>query len=154
MEVERNKNDNFLKDYIRAGSGSTSAEILRQLAGHASPKIRLRVAENKATPQDVLERLAWDKNPDVVIAVAANKTSPELLVQEIARESDVLVRHGLAQSLETPRGVLEILGEDENGWVRGEAIKTLRILDSWKNDELSVRRSVRKRLSCNKEVAS
>lgn len=154
MEVERNKSDNFLKDYIQAGSGSTSPDNLRQLAVHENDKIRLRVAENKAAPKDVLEMLAWDRNPDVVTAVASNKTSPEALVQRIARESDVLVRHGLAQSLETPRRILEILCEDENGWVRGEAIKTLKILDSWKNDELSALRSVRKRRSHQKEVAS
>ncbi len=41
------------------------------------------------------------------------------------------LRHGMAQDINTPIAVLQKLASDENGWVRGEAYKTLEILTNF-----------------------
>jgi hypothetical protein len=89
------------------------------------------VAENPNAPIDVLEKLSNDPNHDVRVAVATNASRPKLLVQNLAADGDIVVRHGLAQDINTPIDVLEQLSHDENAWVSGEARKTLHILATW-----------------------
>lgn len=108
-------------------------------------QVRLRVAENPNSPIDVLRKLAGDLNHDVRIAVAANPACEPILRFNLANDADVVVRHGLAQNIDTPRSLLLELSSDENGWVRGEALKTLQILDSRPGDEVGHRRDLHNR---------
>jgi hypothetical protein len=145
MDTTKQLNDELLEQYIMAGSTGTGAEQLRVLSEHYCGRVRLRVAENQATPPDVLAKLASDVNPDVKIAVAANPSCDRSIVRLIAADIDVAVRHGLAQNIATPGSVLEELSRDENGWVRGEALKTLQILAGRRYDEVGRRRRLRRR---------
>jgi hypothetical protein len=116
------------------------------LAEHFFYKIRMRVAENPNTPKDVLRQLANDPSHDVRAAVAGNQACEDFVCRRLARDGDVTVRHALAQNVDTPRFVLEELAVDDNGWVRGEALKTLWIIDRSSGSELRRRRkSVRRR---------
>ena len=165
MDVDKTNSEKLISDYIQAGALVTSPERLRELATHENHRVRLRVAENANTPCDVLKLLSLDTSPDVKIAVASNSSTEEWLAIALAIDSDVIVRHGIAQNIDSPRKILEMLVEDENGWVKGEAVKTLQILDSRKGDELAPRRrnrAVSKRVvsniaargNANEEVAS
>lgn len=77
---------------------------------------------------DALEVLANAPEPSVRAAPASNPSCPESLVWKMVSDKDVGVRHGKAQNISTQHRLLKILAEDENGWVRGEAIRTLEIL--------------------------
>ncbi|MBS1955216.1 MAG: HEAT repeat domain-containing protein [Cyanobacteria bacterium SZAS-4] len=134
-------NKELLEQYVLAGSSKTKPEQLRVLAEHFCDKIRLRVAENPATPPELLWNLAHDRNHDVRVAAGCNPSANESVLNLLVRDADIIVRHGMAQSIETPRLLLEILADDDNGWVRGEALKSLRILDSKVFDEVGNRRN-------------
>jgi hypothetical protein len=134
--------------YIMAGSPNASSEQLRKLASTSLDKIRLRVAENQNAPIDILETLSSDPSHDVRVAVATNPSTPRQLVEKLAQDNDIVVRHGLAQDIGTPIAVLNQLSQDENGWVNGEARKTLHILATWSEKQLSDKREamrIRKR---------
>ena len=94
-------------------------------------KIRLRVVGNPKTPIHVLRKLSKDTNRDVRIAIAANPLVEHSVLMNLAEDDDVGVRHGMAQDINTPISVLQKLASDENGWVRGEAYKTLDILTNF-----------------------
>ena len=145
MEAIKLLTENTLEQYIQAGS-TNNPSLLRRLAKHSCDKVRLRVAENNYTTPDVLRDLAVDDNQDVRIAVAANPACLPEVRQLIADDSDVIVRHGLAQNIVTPKVLLEKLALDDNGWVRGEALKTLLILERSNIDEVGHRRAFNKRL--------
>jgi hypothetical protein len=68
----------------------------------------------------------------------------------LIRDTDVVVRHGLAQNIHTPRTILEVLTKDENGWVCGEALKSLAIIDSKSDDEVGKRRRLKRTRGRNK----
>jgi hypothetical protein len=144
-------NNDLLDQYILAGNENTKAEQLRVLADHFCDKIRMRVAENPATPIDVLRNLSHDANHDVRIAVATNRNCESVVLERLARDADVTVRHGMAQDIGIPPPLLEKLAEDENCWVKSEAEKTLFILKSRGGDELAKRRRlhVLKQLDAN-----
>jgi hypothetical protein len=133
-------NKELLEQYLLAGSETVSINQLRVLASHFCDKIRLRVAENPRTPSTVLGVLANDSNHDIRVAVAGNPACHESVLRELVGDNDIVVRHGIAQNISTPKRFLEILAEDENGWVRGEAIKTLEILGHRSFDEVGRRR--------------
>jgi hypothetical protein len=139
MEPSR-LNEELLDQYIAAGSSDTKLEQLRVLAEHFCDKIRMRVAENPVISPELLWNLAHDPNHDVRVAVGCNPSCNAAVLNLLVCDSDVVVRHGLAQNVDTPRGLLEKLTEDDNGWVRGEALKSLAILDSKTGDELGRRR--------------
>ena len=120
----------LLEQYILAGSSDATPDQLRQLADHFCDKVRLRVAENLKASSELLFNLSQDPNHDVRVAVAGNKNCDRATLMHLVRDNDVVVRHGIAQNIFTPLIVLEYLAMDENGWVRGEAIKTLEILES------------------------
>jgi hypothetical protein len=144
MEAARRLNKELLDQYILAGSKKAKPEQLRVLAEHFCDKIRLRVAENPATPAELLWNLAHDPNHDVRIAAGCNPSCDESVLNLLIRDADIVVRHGLAQSIDTPRMLLEVLADDDNGWVRGEALKSLGILDSKTGDEVGKRRSMKR----------
>lgn len=141
MGAARSLNKELLEQYILAGSADTSPEKLRVLAEHFCDKIRLRVAENPATPPELLWNLAHDANHDVRVAAGCNPSADESVLNLLVRDADIIVRHGLAQSIDTPRQLLEGLADDDNGWVRGEALKSLAILDSKSGDEVARQRN-------------
>lgn len=163
MGAARSLNRELLEQYIIAGSADTSPEKLKVLAEHFCDKIRMRVAENPATPPELLWSLAHDANHDVRVAAGCNPAADESVLNLLVRDADIIVRHGMAQSIDTPRTLLEVLAEDDNGWVRGEALKSLEILDSKSGDEVG-RQRIRKRSrarmiheehgEANQEVAS
>jgi hypothetical protein len=140
-------NRKLLEQYVLAGSMQTKPEQLKVLAEHFCDKIRMRVAENPATPPDLLWDLAHDANHDVRIAVGCNPSCGESILDLLVGDADIVVRHGLAQNIDTPRSVLETLARDDNGWVSGEALKSLSILDCKDGDEVGRRRNLKRRLS-------
>lgn len=135
-------NEALLEQYLLAGSENTKAEQLRVLADHFCDKIRMRVAENPATPADVLRNLSHDVNHDVRIAVATNPKTEADVLERLARDDDVTVRHGMAQDISVSRVLLQQLAEDENPWVSAEAQKTLAFLNTRGGDELAKRRKM------------
>jgi hypothetical protein len=137
-------NEELLEQYVLAGSTKAKPEQLRVLAEHFCDKIRLRVAENPVTPAEVLWNLAHDGSHDVRIAVGGNPACDESIFDLLVCDADIVVRHGLAQNIATPRMLLEVLAEDDNGWVRGDALKTLSILDSKAGDELGKQRKLKR----------
>lgn len=166
MGTSKSLNKELLEQYVLAGSTDTSPEKLRGLAEHFCDNIRRRVAENPATPPELLWNLAHDASHDVRVAAGCNPAANELVLNLLLRDSDIVVRHGLAQSIDTPRAVLEVLASDDNGWVCGEALKSLAIIDTRSGDELSIHRSrkqsrarmrirnLEERAEANREVAS
>ncbi len=125
--------NNWIEDYIRAGSSKTSKEQLAKLAHSDYAKIRIRVAENPRTPTKVLEVLARDPEPDVRLAAGTNSSTPVDVVYGLALDSDPTVRHGLAEDPTMPLGVLKMLANDENAYVRCRAVKTLSALAEPRN---------------------
>jgi hypothetical protein len=145
--------EKLLDQYIKAGSSNTKLEELRVLAEHLCDKIRMRVAENPAASTELLWNLAHDPSPDVRVAVGCNNSCDATILDLLVRDSDVIVRHGLAQNVATPRVLLEKLAEDDNGWVRGEALKSLGILDSKTGDEVGNRRRQKRNEHTAREYA-
>lgn len=143
MEVAR-LNKELLDQYILAGSDNSDPGTLRILAKHFCDKISLRVAENPRTPKEILRDLARDSNADVRVAVAGNPSTEKVVLVLLAKDNDIVVRHGMAQDLNTPKLILKELACDENGWVRGEALKTIELLDTRPSDEVARRRELRK----------
>jgi hypothetical protein len=139
-----NLNKELLEQYILAGSPEVTAKQLRTLSKHFCDKIRLRVAENPKTSAELLFNLSHDANHDVRVAVAGNSNCDRPTLVRLLRDDDVIVRHGIAQNISAPLVLLEYLATDENGWVRGEAIKTLDILErSQVRDEVADRRQLK-----------
>jgi hypothetical protein len=137
-------NQELLEQYILAGSPEVTSEQLRTLADHFCDKIRLRVAENPKTSAELLFNLSRDANHDVRVAVAGNSNCDRSTLIRLLRDDDVVVRHGIAQNISTPLVLLEYLATDENGWVRGEAIKTLEIIEGNNvRDEVADRRQMK-----------
>lgn len=114
----------FLTNYVKAGSQSCAPQMLAELAHSEIDRIRLRVAENPATPVDVLELLACDKNADVKIAVGTNPSTPAHVSYSLAFDEDPNVRLGLAEDMNTPMELLEKLMEDWNPYVSHRAGQT------------------------------
>jgi hypothetical protein len=120
-------NHSDILKYVQAGDPNCSPEVLEDLARDEVDRIRLRVAENTATPTEVLEFLAEDKNVDVRIAVGTNSSSPPDVRRNLAFDQDLNVRLGLAEDPNTSLEVLNILSRDANPYVscRAEQTKTL-----------------------------
>ena len=116
-------------DYISAGSNSTEERVLRELASHHNPRVRMRVAENVRTPIDVLTQLARDESADVRVSVGTNPVVPLDIVQMLSLDNDVTVRLGLAQEPSLPDSCLSLLSNDENPYVAAEADRTLALRD-------------------------
>lgn len=117
-------------NYVKAGSQSCSAEMLKAMAHSEVNKIRLRVAENPKTPIDILESLLTDKCADVRVAVGTNPSTPGFLSYKLAFDEDPNVRLGLADDTNTPIELLEKLAEDENPYVACRARDTINIARS------------------------
>ena len=143
MEAVDTNKESF-EQYLLAGSPDVHCEQLTVLAEHSCSKIRRRVAENPKTPPEILWSLSQDSHPDVRIAVAGNPGCDWATHERLIRRDDVQVRHGIAQSVHSPVHLLRVLAEDDNGWVRGEALRTLEILASKFTDEVSVRRELKR----------
>lgn len=129
--------NNWIEDYVRAGSSKTSEEQLAKLAHSDHAKIRMRVAENPRTPTKVLELLARDPESDVRLAAGTNGSTPVDVVYGLALDSDPTVRHGLAEDPNMPLGVLKILANDDNAYVRCRATKTLSAIAEPRNSVLN-----------------
>jgi len=111
-------------NYIKAGSSSSSGQLLSELAHSKADRIRIRVAENPRTPLEILEILAADKNADVRIAVGTNPSTPAHISYSLAFDEDPNVRLGLAEDMNTPINLLEKLTEDTNPYVSCRAAQT------------------------------
>lgn len=113
-----------LNNYIKAGSQSCSPQEMERLAHSEIDRIRLRVAENQATPIELLELLSKDRNPDVRVAVGTNPSTPADISYSLAFDEDPNVRLGLADDINSPLELLEKLMEDENPYVSCRARQT------------------------------
>lgn len=114
----------IFSDYIKAGSQSSSPEVLEELADSKFDRIRLRVAENVKSPINVLEKLSRDNNSDVRIAVGTNPAAPLAVCLPLALDGDPNVRLGLANDLSTPVELLDKLVEDANPYICCRAKQT------------------------------
>lgn len=117
--------NNWIENYINAGSPDTSADHLALLALSKNFRIRRRVAENCKTPSEALEKLASDQHPEVRLAAAANPSTPVDITYRLAYDEDATVRFGLAEDPNMPLGVLKILSLDENPYVSCRAKRTM-----------------------------
>lgn len=133
----------LLTDYVKAGTKSCSPEMLEILAHSEVDRIRLRVAENPATPLEVLELLSSDKNADVRIAVGTNSSTPPHVRYSLAFDEDPNVRLGLAEDMSTPVELLEKLLEDANPYVSHRAAQTQEYIRSRGEPKSGVRRFIR-----------
>jgi|GEM_PF-6514672 hypothetical protein len=113
-------------NYIRAGRYDTPATDLYVLSQHPSSRIRIRVAENQATPQVFLEELSTDSSEEVRIAVGGNTATPLHVVMRLAFDEHVDVRFSLAENYSVNVLVLLCLANDENPFVSHRALTTLK----------------------------
>ena len=128
-------------DYFRAGRSDTSEQTLNKLAQDSRPKIRARVAENRATPQMTLKKLSRDSNEEVRIAVGCNPSTPLRVILRLAFDEHLDVRYSLAENPNLDSSILLRLANDENPYVSQRALKTIQRVSS--GDKLMVRRRSR-----------
>jgi hypothetical protein len=122
--------------YIRAGRYDTPATELFHLSQNPSSLIRVRVAENQATPQVLLEELSTDSNEDVRIAVGGNPSIPFHVLMRLAFDEHVDVRFSLAENHCINILALLCLAGDENPFVSQRALKTLQRVALGKRSDL------------------
>lgn len=117
-----------IREYVKAGDPNLSKEKLWKLYLEECPRIRLRLAENPATPLELLEKLAADPSPEVRAAVARNPKSGNDLLEGLVDDKDINVRLELAHEINLPPHLLERLKEDDNPYVCDIAEGTLDII--------------------------
>jgi hypothetical protein len=121
-----------------AGSELTSKDALKQFAADSYTRVRVRVAENRATPIALLVQLALDGEADVRIAVAENPSTPRGLKQFLASDDCADVRYAMAESPHTDLELLKALSRDENPYVAGRAQRTIDLLSTDRAPVLAV----------------
>ena len=90
-----------------------SPEVLADLAGNDSRKIRCDVACHPNTPLEALELLATDCDPEVRYCVALNDNTPSGTLEQLAKDADFDVLFEVACHLNTPPKVLTLLTANE-----------------------------------------
>jgi Leucine rich repeat variant len=86
-----------------AGSRSTPAETLNQLARDSDSDVRRDVARNPNMPAETLNQLARDSDSDVRCAVAKNPNTPAETLNQLARDSTLHVSQTVAENPNTPK---------------------------------------------------
>jgi hypothetical protein len=120
--------DRLFDEYIRAGNTHLTTQELETLAESQNYRVRVRVAENPATPNWILAKLARDQHPDVRLTAGINPKTPVDIVFSLILDEDPTVRLGLAEEPLVPIGVLKALVRDENPYVSEQALRTIRKL--------------------------
>lgn len=124
--IEEQKIDKVQKERARL---STSPRELIELATDEDNEVRFFVAVNRYTPVEVLQTLAADPEAQVRSGVAMALTFQpfgaaseqriiESLAQSLTQDREFLVRLKLAENLELPAAVYEILAADADHLVR------------------------------------
>lgn len=111
--------------HIQAGNSLSTAEELRELLKLKDQEIRLRLAENPASPPDVLAKLSDDPDPDVRAFVAGNPSTPKHIVQRLSEDEHGDIRYSMASNPCLPLEILYKLGQDQNPFVSDRAQKTI-----------------------------
>jgi hypothetical protein len=112
-------------DHVQAANSTSDTELLRDLLLSSNDReVRLRLAENPASPVDVLVRLAKDPDPEVRAFVACNKSAPKHIVERLARDEHDDVRLFMAGDPHLPLKILQELSVDPNPYVGDCAQKT------------------------------
>jgi len=126
---------NYTGSYIKAGHENQTKETQRELATHANPAVRRRLAENPQTAIDVLEQLAIDADPEVRAGLAWNHSVSAELLENLCRDQDVNVRLALTENHRLPQSILAILADDENPFVQHAARSSREVLEMEMNLE-------------------
>jgi hypothetical protein len=121
--------------YLDAGSPSTSGRILNELAQEKDFRVRARVAENPNTPLWTVLRLAADENHEVRLAAFFNAKLPQIFHEQLANDPHEDVRYAIASDPCTPKGILQLLADDLNVFVKDRAEKTIERLRGKSVDE-------------------
>jgi CheY-like chemotaxis protein len=114
-----------LVHYILAGNPNTPPDVLVELAGHPSERIRSHVAENASTPVNTLETLARDLSVEVRMSVAYNRKTPAPILEQLSTDDSLDVLFRIASASYTPARLLEKLATSQNPYVASRAKKTL-----------------------------
>jgi len=102
-----------------------SYETARDLASHADPEIRRRLAARADLPQEILYFLAADPVPMVRREIAANTAAPAQADYHLAGDTDPSVRSDLAQKIAQ---LAPGLSADEQDRLRRITYDTLQLL--------------------------
>lgn len=116
---------NLQLEHIQAGNELTTKKLLRKLSNSQDCKVRLRLAENPASPVDTLVRLAKDPNAEIRASVASNPATPKDIVRTLANDENDDVRLSMASDPHQSLEILAELGNDRNPYIRICASKTL-----------------------------
>jgi len=92
---------------------------LRQLAGHANPKIRESVASSPHAPADLLSALAHDVEASVRGCLARNEHAPVGILRALSTDRSETVRGWIAVNPRTPCDALDLMGADRSNIVHG-----------------------------------
>lgn len=87
-----------------AESPTTSKDILRQLALHASNDVREAVAENANAPLDIVLTLALDESADVRYSIAENHNSHVQVLNLLAVDANPFVATRARKTLDRLQG--------------------------------------------------
>ena len=126
-----------IDEKIELAETSKDVNILDILAKDKDWYIRCNVAGNSNTPTEILTILAKDKNNSVISFVAKN--TPIEILTILSEEAYWIIRSGVAVNYNTPAKILNILAKDEHGSVRYNVVfnpnVTIGILKELINDE-------------------
>lgn len=109
----------------RAASGEHHADVLINLARHADPEIRERVAANPYAPRILLHLLSLDEDENVRLSAAENMHIPSSSRSLLLHDQSPDLRYALAENHTLPLGLISQLAQDENPYVAARAQKTL-----------------------------
>ena len=96
-----------------AGLAHTPASVLKALARHESPGVRVAVANHPSTPSATLAALGTENRAVLLKALARHPRTPAATLGEIARDRRLGVREELMERRATPAGPLFILADDD-----------------------------------------
>lgn len=102
-----------------------SAELLRLMAHHASPRVRERVARHPRTPAESVKVLLRDEDWKVRLSAAQHPNLPMKALLLAATDAQDEMRFALAANPRLPVTLLVVLSNDKNGVIAAKADETL-----------------------------
>ncbi len=89
-------------------------------------RVRSYIVENRCTPPAVLSVLAGDLDVEVVTVTANHPAISRELRTELALHYSIDARFAIAENSEMRAGILLMLAEDDNSYVRERSLQTIR----------------------------
>ncbi|PAX52799.1 variant leucine-rich repeat-containing protein [Brunnivagina elsteri] len=76
------------------------------------PELRLFIAQNPSISAEIIEQLAGDTSAKVREALAYNPSTPTYILEKLAKDSQIPVRQAVANNPNTSGNILEFLAQD------------------------------------------